>query len=99
MGENADPREGEGRLGRGGGARQVDRQKEKRGKEGFEIFFYSPFFSNSLSQMHISQIHSSTNKNRCMIWHDATTKRINPRVYLHKIPELILARTLKKNKA
>jgi hypothetical protein len=59
--------------------------RRRKGKRRVWGFFYPSFFSNSLSQMHISQIHSSTNKNRCMIRHDATTKWINPRVYLHKI--------------
>jgi hypothetical protein len=81
------------RLGRGGGARQAGRQKEKRGK-GRVWFFssYFPFLIYFLICVLALVLHrnacftNSLNKqNICMVRHDATTKRINPRVYLHKM--------------
>jgi hypothetical protein len=42
---------------------------------------------------------SLNNQNKCMVRHGATTKRSNPRVLLTQDVKLILARTLKMNKA
>jgi hypothetical protein len=60
----------------------------KKGVSPFLIYFLNACFTNSLNK-----------QNRCMVRHGATTKRFNPRVLLTQDVELILARTLKKNKA
>jgi hypothetical protein len=83
---------------RGGGARlgrepaSQPAQEREGGSEGEKrisllIYFLNACFTNLLNK-----------QNRCMVRHGATTKRFNPRVLLTQDVELILARTLKKNK-
>jgi hypothetical protein len=93
----AGPGRGGGWATRGGGGGnprlagpQGEGEKREERKKGFPllIYFLDACFTTSLNK-----------QNRCMVWHGATTKRFNPRVLLKQDVELILARTLKKNKA
>jgi hypothetical protein len=93
-GKAAGPRgaSGEARLGHagelgwaeGGAARWATRRKKGKARAWGVFFLFSLFALISFPNAHFtdSLIHK---QNRCMIWHDATTKRIILRVYLHKI--------------
>jgi hypothetical protein len=68
-------------------------KRERGGKVKGKMIFPFNLFSKCM-------FHKLFNKqNRCMVRHGATTKRFNPRILLTQDVELILARTLKKNKA
>jgi hypothetical protein len=78
-----------GELGREGGGEETSAQEragERReiGVLPFFNLFSNPCFSSSSSSKCI--LHQFTQQtNICVVRHDATTKRINTRVYLHKI--------------
>jgi hypothetical protein len=76
----------------------MGRQKEK-GRERARGGFYFPLFCSNFSPRFIFHQFTQPQTKRCMIRHDATTKRINPRVLLTQDVELNLAITLEKNKA
>jgi hypothetical protein len=84
-GGDAIPRERE--RGKGQAARQAG--PRGGGKKGNWVFLFNLFFLICVLALVLHRNACFTNslnkQNRCMVRHDATTKRINPRVYLHKI--------------
>jgi hypothetical protein len=76
----------------------MGRQKEK-GRERAWGFLFSLSFCSINSPRCIFHQFTQPQTKRCMIRHDATTKRINPRVLLTQDVELNLIITLEKNKA